>query len=117
MPKNKNSTRYFSSKQEDYISEMLDAKRQTNSGAGLWRKGDVIHKDASLLIECKTCVKEKDSFSIKKEWINKNRDEAHTQGVYNSCVAFNFGPDTDNYFVIDEKLMKMLVEKLVEEYK
>ena len=37
--------------------------------------------------------------------------------LYNSCISFNFGPETDNYYVISEKLMKFLVEKLQEEYK
>ena len=30
----------------------------------------------------------------------------------NSCLCFNFGPGTDNYYVINEKLMKFLIEKL-----
>lgn len=34
----------------------------------------------------------------------------------NSCIAFNFGPDQPNYYVINEKLMKFLVEKLEEVY-
>lgn len=33
----------------------------------------------------------------------------------NSAVCINFGPNTSNYYVIDEKLMQFLVEKLEEE--
>ena len=114
---NKQSTRYYSDIQEKSVCKALGAVQQSNSGAGLWRKGDCIHKDASLLIECKTCVEDKDSFSIKKDWINKNKEESFTQRVSNSCISFNFGPNQPNYYVIDEKLMKFLVESLIEELK
>lgn len=117
MPKNTNSTRYYSSLQEDYISKLLNAVKQPSSGSGKFRKGDVINYDASLLIEAKTVTSDKDSFSIKKDWIIKNKEEAFTQRVFDGCIAFNFGPNQPNYFVIDEKLMKFLVEKLEEEYK
>ena len=117
MPKNKESTRYFSDKQEKDVCRKLNATQQPNSGASLFRKGDVINYDASLLIECKTCMQDKDSFSIKRAWIDKNKEEAFTQRVFDGCIAFNFGPDKPNYFVINEKLMKFLVEKLTEDNK
>ena len=115
--KNKESTRYYSNLQEEYISKLLDAIKQPSSGSGKFRKGDVISYDASLLIECKTPTSEKESFSIKKDWIVKNREEAFTQRVFDGCIAFAFEPGGKNFFVIDEKLMRFLVEKLEEEYK
>ena len=115
MTKNKNSTRYYSSQHEDSICKALGATKQSNSGAGHFRKGDVVHNEASMLIEAKTTMTEKQSVSIKKEWIEKNRDEAFAIRKSNSCVCINFGPDSDNYYLIDEKLMKFLIEKLVEE--
>lgn len=66
-PKNKNSTRYYSCKQEEQISKLLGGIQNPNSGATLFIKGDVRIPDASMLIECKTCMKEKNSFSIKRE--------------------------------------------------
>ena len=118
MPKEeKKSTRFYSKAQEEYVSALLGATRQPNSGAGHFRKGDVISYDASLLIECKTPTSEKDSFSIKKDWIVKNKEEAFTQRVFDGCIAFAFEPGGKNFFVIDEKLMRFLVEKLEEEYK
>ena len=117
MPKNKESTRAFSDAQEKDVCRKLHATQQPNSGASLFRKGDCINYDASLLIECKTCMQDKESFSIKKSWIDKNREEAFTQRVFDGCIAFNFGPNKENYFVINEKLMKFLVEKLEEENK
>lgn len=108
------STREFSNKQENRVAKLLGGQVNPNSGAGKWRKGDVVVPDV-LLVECKTCMTDKSSFSIKSEWITKNKEEAFSNRLYNSCIAFNFGPDKPNYFVIDEKLMKFLVEKLVEE--
>lgn len=114
--KNKESTRYFSSNQEAKIAKLLGGNKTPNSGAGLFAKGDIRVESASLLCECKTCVKEKDSFSIKKEWLEKNKQEAKLTHFRNSILAFNFGPDTDNYFIIDENLMTYLISKLKEEY-
>lgn len=97
------------------MAKLLDCHRQSNSGSGNFNKGDLINKDASLLVECKTVTSDKESFSIKKEWLEKNRQEAFEQGLENYCLAFNFGPDQPNYFIINEKLMKYLVEKIEEE--
>lgn len=115
MNKNKDSTRYYSDAQEKQICKLLDAVQTSNSGAGKFKKGDVIQKDSSLLIECKTVMTNKESFSIKKDWIIKNKEEAFENRLDNSCIAFNFGPNEQNYFVIDEKLMEFLVSKLIEE--
>lgn len=115
--KNENSTRYYSSQQESQIANMFGGIVQPNSGAGLFNKSDILIPKASLLIEAKTVTSDKDSFSIKKEWIIKNKEEAFTQRVFDGCIAFNFGPNQSNYFVIDEKLMRFLVSKLEEEYK
>lgn len=108
------STRDFSSKQENKVAKLLGGQVNPNSGAGKWRKGDVVIPEV-LLVECKTCMTDKSSFSIKSDWITKNKEEAFSNRLYNSCIAFNFGPDKPNYFVIDEKLMRFLVEKLIEE--
>ena len=115
MNKNKESTRYFSDLHEKSVCKALGANQQSNSGAGLFQKGDLIQKEASLLIECKTCMTEKSSFSIKKEWLDKNEKEKKEINLDNSALCFNFGPRTDNYYIISEKIMKYLVEKLVED--
>ena len=114
--KNTESTRYYSDIQEKSVCKELGAIQQPNSGAGRFRKGDVVQAESSFLIECKTCTSDKDSFSIKKEWIKKNKEERYTQRLDNSCIAFNFGPGQPNYYVIDSTLMNYLVEKLKEEY-
>ena len=98
------NTRKFSSKQEQYIAELLEGKQQSNSGATAYNKGDVITDD--WLIECKTTTKPKSSFSIKKEWIDKNFIERVEMLKPYSAIAFQFEPDGTNYFVVDEETFK-----------
>ena len=80
---------------------MLNAKRQANSGATPFAKGDV--KTNGILIECKTCVSDKKSFAIKKEWLEKNKEEAFAMGKNYAILAFNFGPGQKNYYILDEQ--------------
>ena len=60
---NKEATRYASATQEKRVANKLGGKVSSNSGAGLFNKGDIVVEDASLLIECKTCMEPKKSFS------------------------------------------------------
>ena len=116
--KHKVATRTASDVQEDRVADKLGGFRTSNSGANKFRKGDIHIVDASLLVECKTCMSPKDSFSIKKEWIEKNIEEAFANRLCDTAIAFNFYyEDKKDYYVIDDKLMKFLVEKLREEYK
>lgn len=111
------TTRYFSEMQESSVVDLIGGFRVSNSGAGAFTKMDVINKGASIGIECKTPMTEKDSFSIKKDWVEKNRKEARDMRLFNQAIAFTFGPGQENLFIIDEKLFKFLIEKLEEEYK
>lgn len=106
------STRKFSNEHEKSICKALNAVQVSNSGAGLFRKGDCIQEEASLLIEAKCSMTEKQSVSIKKLWLDKNKEEAFLDRLDNHCLCFNFGPKGDNFYIIDEKLMKYLVSKL-----
>lgn len=106
------NTREFSSKQEHRIAKNFDGKVVANSGATRFNKGDV--RVGDVLIECKTATKEKDSFSIKKEWLKKNKEEAFEMGLSYSAIAIDFGSDED-YFIIDKELFRMLLEKISED--
>ena len=109
---NKNSTRYFSTKQEKRVAKDLGGKRTPNSGATLFSKGDVDLSD--WLIECKTKTKPSDSMSIKREWLEKNEEEAFAMGKPYSALCFSFG-DLHNdrqYYIINEDMFKKLVEIL-----
>lgn len=113
--KNSNSTRFYSDAHEKSVCKALDGYQTSNSGAGQFTKGDVLLKNLDMLIECKTCMNEKESFSIKKEWLEKNKIESFAMRKSNSALCFNFGPNQKNYYIIDEKLMCYLVGKLKEE--
>ena len=103
-------TRFFSKKQESTVAEELGGKRQPNSGATQFAKGDVLLD--KFVVECKTKTTHCDSISIKKEWIDKVSKEALNEGKPYSAVAFNFGPSEDNYFIIDKYLFEQLLESL-----
>lgn len=105
-------TRYYSDMQEESVSKELGGRKQSNSGAGKFAKGDVVVPDAGLLIECKTPTSDKDSFSVKKDWFIKNKNESFSMRMPNNAVAITFGPGQENYYIINTKLMKYLVECL-----
>lgn len=105
--------RYYSNKQEKQIAKKIGGKQQSNSGATAFQKGDIITD--LFLIEAKTCTTEKKSFTIKKEWLDKNKEEAFAMGKSYNALAFNFGEDTPNYYVVDEKTFKKIVQLFKED--
>lgn len=107
-------TRFFSSKQEHKVAKDLAGKCVPNSGAATFYAGDVVIP-STMLIECKTATKEQKSFTIQKEWIKKNREEAFEMGLPHSALAFDFGDQKEQYYVIDLKLFNKLVTLLKEE--
>lgn len=105
-------TRFYSDRQEKHIAKVTNGKQTANSGATAFSKGDV--RTDQFLIEAKTCVTEKSSFSIKKEWLIKNEEERFAMHKDYSALAFNFGDD-ENYYIISEKLFVKLITLLKEE--
>ena len=108
----KDPTRAYSKKQEDTVAKALGGNRVKNSGATAFAKGDINLDRGSFLIECKTKTSPSESISIKKEWLEKNVKEALFMGKQNSALAFNFGPGEKNYYIIDEYLFELLLNKL-----
>lgn len=102
------STRFYSDRQEKQIVKKIGGKQTSNSGATSFSKGDIRTKQ--FLIEAKTVTKSKDSFSIKKAWLVKNKEEAFAMNKPYNALAFNFGPNEENYYIINEKLFKELVK-------
>ena len=103
-------TRFFSSKQEKAIAKAVGGKQVANSGATAFNKGDVTTSD--WLIEAKTCTTEKKSFSIKREWLDKNKREAFEVGKPHNALCFDFGDFGDRYYIISEKEFKNYMELL-----
>lgn len=106
----KDPTRAYSKKQENYVAKKFGGDRVKNSGATLFSKGDVNLED--MLIECKTKTSPSESISIRKEWLEKNAKESLFMGKKYSALAFNFGPNEKNYYIIDEYLFELLLDKL-----
>ena len=103
-------TRYYSKKQEDAVAKSLNGNRNLNSGATMFQKGDVTTDD--FLLECKTKVKDSESIAVKKDWIQKNKEEAAFMGKKHQAVVINFGPNQPNYYIIEEYLFQELLEYL-----
>ena len=104
-------TRFYSKQQEKKVAKALKGRVTANSGATAFSKGDVTTD--MFLLECKTCTEPRKSFTMKKEWFDKNREEAFAMHKDYSAVVFDFG-DGENLYVIDESLFKALVVYLEE---
>lgn len=107
------NTRKYSKKQEDRVAKVVGGKVNANSGATSFFKGDV--RTDHLLVECKTSTKEVKSVSIKKEWLEKLNEERFAMGKQYSVLAFDFG-DGKDYFIIDKRLMSILLDTLEKYY-
>lgn len=104
-------TRYFSKKQEDAVARAIGGRRTPNSGAtDFGGKSDVLSDKFAL--ECKTKTTHSESISIKREWFEKQKQEAMFMGKPYSAIVFNFGPDEENHYIIDEYLFLELLDHL-----
>lgn len=106
----KKPTRYYSKKQETAIANKTGGSRTPNSGATAWSKGDVLTEQ--FLLEAKTKTTHSDTITIRKDWFQKNREEAAFMGKRHSALVFNFGPGEENHYIIDEDLFQVLLEYL-----
>lgn len=105
------NTRKYSKAQESRVAKALNGKRQANSGATKFHKGDVLC--SNFCIECKTATTEKSSMSIKKDWIDKLKEETFAMNKPHWALCFNFGSSStlqksENFYIIDEQLFKQL---------
>ena len=108
-------TRYYSKNQEKKIAKAVGGKRQPNSGATAFQKGDVITD--KFLIECKTKTKDCNSFTVKEDWLLKNEEEAFAMARY-PALCFDFGPGANRrYYIISEPMFETLQNYLREEDK
>lgn len=102
-------TRFFSSRQEKKVAKAVGGKVVPNSGAIRFGAGDVQTK--SILLECKTVTKPQKTFTVKREWIEKNQEEAFAMGKSYSAVAIDFGDGVQHY-IISQSLFNKLVDVL-----
>lgn len=102
------TTRDLSKFHETNVAKALGGVRTANSGATSFSKGDVVLSDA--IIECKTKMNEVGAFSIQKDWLTTLEEERRGMGKSISALAFSFNSGKDSYYVIDERIMKELLE-------
>lgn len=75
--------------------------------------GDI--QTANWLFEAKTCMKAQQQFTIKKEWLEKLKNESFSMRKDYFALVFNFGKiDEKNYYVLDEKTFTQILEILSE---
>lgn len=103
-------TRYFSHQQETQVAKNLGGQTTKNSGATMFQKGDLTTE--KFLIEAKTKTSHSESMSVKKEWLEKNKREALFMSKPYNALVFNFGPNEENYYIIDEALFEELLNYL-----
>ena len=111
----KTPTRVFSKAQEKHVEKVTGGKRTPNSGATDFGGKADVDVGHLISIECKTKTAPTKSFSIKKEWLDKLKQEMVFDGNKYSALAFNYGPNQECYYVIDENLFLMLCEALQNE--
>ena len=106
---NKQSTRYFSSRQEKSVAKTIGGKVVPNSGAIQFGAGDVQLDD--WLVECKTKTSPSKSMSIQREWLEKNEEEAFSLGKNHSVLCFDFGDlhNSQRYYILSEREFKRLL--------
>lgn len=107
------TSKQASLQQEKEIAKLLGGRVQAGSGGTKFGGGDV-HTD-NFLIEAKTSTTTKNSFSVKRSVLGKMRLQAHEQRKPFSALAFRFGPNEPDFYIIDQNLMKRVVEQLDKE--
>ena len=113
MTNNENSTRYYSGRHEKQTAKNLNCKLTNNSGASLFSAGDLYNKH--WLFEAKTCMKEQQQFTIKKEWLEKLKNESFSMRKEYFALVFNFGKiNGENYYILNEKTFTQILEILAE---
>jgi len=96
---NKNSTRYHSNQQEKRIAKKMGGKQVIGSGATPFLKGDVIA--GKLFIEAKTRAQPATQITVKKEWLEKAKEQSYSTHKPDYALAISFGEAKDYYVVED----------------
>lgn len=108
----KTPTRVFSKRQEKDVAKATGGKVNPNSGATDFGGKADVNISNLISVECKTKTTKSKSVSIKKEWLDKLKQETVFDGHKYSALAFSFGPGEENHYIIDEELFIKLCEVL-----
>ena len=98
--------------QEKNVSEYLGMKLTPRSGGTIYKKGDVT--DATFLLDCKTVMSPKESYSIKKEVLEKADKERFEDRKQYYGIVFDFGNPKnigkDTFVVVPLETFKALYD-------
>ena len=102
------STREVSDKMEKRVAKTIGGRVQCGSGSTPFLKGDVVRD--GWLIECKTKMKPSQAHSIRKEWLDKAREQMFATRMSNYAVVFDFGDEGRQYAIIDLETFRDLID-------
>lgn len=77
------------------------------------QSGDL--QDTHWVIEAKTCMEPKKSFSIRKDWLTTLREEMYASKKDYRALCFDFGDEKDRYYILDEDTFSYVKELLDKE--
>ena len=98
--------RYKSNQQERRIaSHFTNGRQVVGSGSTPFLKGDVIA--GKLFIEAKTRASPAKQITVKKEWLEKAKEQSYSTHKEDYAVAISFG-DGKDYYVIDDSFFEDL---------
>ena len=108
-------------KNKDTLSD-VSSRMTPNSGAGRVKGDEEIRGIINIMEELKTKVKEqapgKQSFTIKKEWLDKLNREAMAVNKEFWYLKFSFQEyDNDVYIIVEEDIIMSMVKTMVEDRK
>lgn len=96
------TTRDYSDMQEKHIAKVTGGKVQSNSGGTKFGGGDV-HTD-KFFIEAKTQTVCRETFTIRKDWMHKMKEQMFEQRKECCALAFTFDPEKqENFYILPEK--------------
>lgn len=101
----KNSTRAKSSQQEKRIAKAMGGRQVIGSGSTPFLKGDVVA--GKLFIEAKTKMVPSQQITVKKEWVDKAKEQSLAMRKEDYAIAVSFG-DPKEYYLIEDTLMEEL---------
>jgi len=102
-------TRAKSSQQEKRIAKAVGGRQVVGSGSTPFLKGDVIA--GKLFIEAKTKMKPSRSISVKKEWLEKAKEQMFSTRKEEYAVAISFGDPKEFYIIEDTYFEELLKAK------
>lgn len=80
---------------------------------GYLLNGDI--QNENWLFEAKTCMKEQQQFTIKKEWLDKLKNESFSMRKEFFALVFNFGiKNGENFYILNEKTFTQILNLLDE---